>query len=672
MKLIFDLETDGLLKAVSKIHTIVIKNFETKEVFRFRCNDEEDTILDAIDLLSQATVLIGHNILHYDLPVLRKLFEGWDTDAKIDDTLVIARQIVPDLKNRDFARVRRGILPAAMTGSHSLKAWGMRLGMHKGDYADEMKKLGLDPWKQWSQEMEDYCALDVDVTEKLYENCLVDLPPQPAIDMEHDIHDLVGRMERNGFPFDREGAEALANKLRAEMTVLHDKAVETYGYWYAPAKKWVVRAPFELPKNFELKKPYKRPRAEYGEDYSRAVWGDVFVPKKTINRKDPSKPSREAGVPFCPVVRKEFNPGSRDHVIDRLTVVHDWEPVDFTETGRPKLDEKTLKHVSEAIPMAADLAELFFVKKLLGMIAEGAASWLNRYDPDTGAIHASTNTAGAVTRRCSHFGPNIAQVPKVLTDKKKNILYGRAGKYGYECRQLFHVYSGFKQVGVDLAGIELRCLANLCAEFDNGELIQVVLGQDPHQYNMDKTGVESRDIAKRLLYALMYGAGDFKLGFTAYPGLPSSQLTAIGKKLRGQFMEGLPALEKAIAKIKKEAAKGYLHALDDGKVPVRAIYSSLNTRLQSDAAVIAKRWAVFTELNALDNGWQHDWSGDFAMLAFIHDELQNAVRDEDGKPEQFGLWAKQAAIETGLSFGDRFVCPVAADAKLGYNWGDTH
>ena len=66
----------------------------------------------------------------------------------------------PDVRSDDF---KRNYFPKQLIGSHSLKAWGYRIGNNKSDHGE------TEDWSTWSQEMEDYCVQDVEVTKSLYE-----------------------------------------------------------------------------------------------------------------------------------------------------------------------------------------------------------------------------------------------------------------------------------------------------------------------------------------------------------------------------------------------------------------------------------------------------------------------------------------------------------------------
>ena len=111
----------------------------------------------------EADTLAGHNLIGYDLAVLRKLSNGFHTDATVIDTLVLSRLYHPNLMEIDKKRQWRH-MPLQLYGRHSLEAYGYRLGEYKGDFGKN------SDWQQWSQEMQDYMVQDVKVTTKLCEH----------------------------------------------------------------------------------------------------------------------------------------------------------------------------------------------------------------------------------------------------------------------------------------------------------------------------------------------------------------------------------------------------------------------------------------------------------------------------------------------------------------------
>ena len=162
--LVFDIETNGLLHDVSKIHCI--STYDTKEEKTYVYNDQDDetpTIRDGINQIMEADTIAGHNIIGFDLPVLRKLSSKFHTDAELFDTLIMSRLYHPNLMEIDKKRQWRH-MPLQLYGRHSLEAYGYRLGEYKGEFGK------TTDWQEWSQEMQDYMVQDVNVTTKLCEH----------------------------------------------------------------------------------------------------------------------------------------------------------------------------------------------------------------------------------------------------------------------------------------------------------------------------------------------------------------------------------------------------------------------------------------------------------------------------------------------------------------------
>ena len=164
--LVFDIETDGLLDQMNTIHCAVTKDYKTGEVLEYGPRNIE---LFVRSLENQ--VVIGHNILGFDLPAIEKwcamndnLFIGETyPQPKMEvDTLVMSRLLNPD-------RERPKGLPQRV-GPHSLKSWGYRLGIYKGDYGEQD-----GAWDCFSEEMMAYCRQDVEVTSEVYKALLKEM-----------------------------------------------------------------------------------------------------------------------------------------------------------------------------------------------------------------------------------------------------------------------------------------------------------------------------------------------------------------------------------------------------------------------------------------------------------------------------------------------------------------
>ena len=162
--LIFDLEANGLYNDVSQIHCIAYYDESIDQILSF--NDEcpgkgmSSPIVRAIQYIEQASIICGHNIIGYDLPVIKKLYPFFKPSGIVIDTLLLSRLYHPRLMLLDKER-NWPHMPLQLYGRHSLEAYGYRLGEYKGDYGK------TTDWKEWSQELEDYCVQDVAVTKKL-------------------------------------------------------------------------------------------------------------------------------------------------------------------------------------------------------------------------------------------------------------------------------------------------------------------------------------------------------------------------------------------------------------------------------------------------------------------------------------------------------------------------
>jgi len=622
--LVFDCETNGLLDELDTIHCISLQEVDETGAPRgpiLSANDHgtgEMTVRQAVERLKKAKRVVGHNIAGFDIPAIAKVFPDFKVQAYFD-TLLMSTLVYPDLKDRDFkARKKQGanpVLPGKLIGRHALEAWGYRLGRWKGDYAAQMAARGLDPWAQWSQEMDDYCDQDVAVTQALFALLMSKGLPTEAIELEQAVAPILSRQQRYGYLFDQEKARELECILVSRRTALEAELRKVIPPWKVVKRK--------------------------------------FVPKRDDKRRGYVK-----GVEVTTYKDVVFNPASRQHIADRLTAMYGWQPQEFTEKGQPKIDEEVLGALK--FPIIPLLLEHFIVNKRLGQLAEGDEAWLKAIKKD-GRIHGSVNQNAAVTGRMTHSKPNIAQVPKVQHSKEKGILKGQEGGYGFECRSLFCVLTGKLQVGADASGLELRCLAHFMAKHDGGEYAKVILEGDIHSVNQSAAGLPTRDNAKTFIYAFLYGAGDAKLGSIVGKGRQA------GAKLRSKFLAGLPALEKLVRGVKKRAAeKGYLIGLDGRKLHIRSDHAALNTLLQSAGALVMKKALVILDADLQAAGLVPGVHYEF--LANVHDEWQIEV-DED-KAEFVGKTAQAAIRKAGDYFG--FRCPLDGEFKIGRNWAETH
>ena len=587
MRLIFDIETNGFLSEATKIHSIVIKDIDTKQMYSYH----GDKIGRGLYLLSGASLLVGHNILKFDIPVINKLYPEYKIEGDVFDTLLVSRLIWTNRKELDFQMKE---LPLKLAGRHSLEAWGYRLGLRKGEFAK------TNDFANWSEEMQKYCELDVEVTYEFWKLIQKQNYSQEAIKLEHDFARCIYLQEAHGFHFDVASAKKLYASLANRRLELEKSLTSAFPKW----QKYI----------------------------------GTFIPKR-----DNRTLGYKKDVPVKRYKELTFNPNSRDHISDRL-MDKGWKPKEFTPDGKPKVDESILSTLD--FPEAKLLSEHFLIQKRIGQLAEGNNAWL-KLQKD-GIIYGSVITNGANTGRCTHQKPNVAQTPSVGVP------------YGKECRSLFIVPAGFRLIGCDASGLELRCLAHYLGAFDEGSFAKQLLDGDIHSYNQKQIGLPTRDMAKRVIYGVIYGIGDTRLGEVV--GKSSSE----GKRIKTNLFKALPAL-KALRDnvIIATRNKKYLLGLDKRKLIPRSEHSSLNLLIQSCGALIIKMATIILHKKLKEKNYDKDTC---AMVAHVHDELQ--LQCKSAVADEVGTLAVQSIKDAGTHFNLR--CELDAEYKIGNNWADTH
>ena len=458
MRLVADIESDHFLEKMTKIHCIAALDADNPSKSWVFGPGEID---DAIDFLQSADELIFHNGITFDVPAIQKLYPNFSTDGlMLTDTLVLSRLIRADLLERDIKNSwadPESRYPKRLFGSHGLKAWGYRLGVLKGDFGQQTD------WKEWSQEMQDYCVQDVIVTHKLWKHLTSEQWSQKAIRFEHRIAELCHRIGNAGWTFDVPKSGELYAQLALEKSSIQEELTDLFPSWHVD---------------------------------------EEFIPKR-----DNKRLGYIAGEPFIKQREIKFNPNSRKHIEFCLRRKYNWKPKVFTDSGSAKIDETILS--SLPFPEAKRLARSFMLQKRLGMLAEGKNAWMQLVGTD-GKLRHTINPIGSITHRCSSFQPNLQQVPAVRAP------------FGKECRELFTVPNGNVLLGADLSSIELRCLAHYLQ--DGGEFAREVTSGDIHTANMKSMGLSDRNQAKTAVYCMIYGGGNQRLGEIAGKGAAEGRI----------------------------------------------------------------------------------------------------------------------------------------------------
>ena len=594
MRLLFDIETNGLPRqGLDRIHCIVVKDIDKDEIYRFNDTGSGHSITSGLTLLQDAEVLIGQNILGFDIPVITDLYPFFHSSALCYDTLILSRMFYPDRLARDFRDKPIG-MPGKLYGRHSLEAWGYRLGDYKGEFAKSTD------WADWSQEMEDYCEQDVHVVGKLFDLFVEKeaLKYDDAIRLEHDLASIMAKQEWSGWPFDVKKAQQLESVLRTEMDQLADEMRATFPY----------------------------------------VDGGQMTPKVRNSSRGYVKDATLTKL-------KEFNPTSRDHIGWAFMTWRGWEPDQFTDTGRPKIDEGILQSI--ATDEATTFGRILELQKALGQLSDGTNSWLKMVTRD-GRIHHTCQLA-TNTGRNTHSRPNLGQTS---SDPR--------------CRELFGPGEDMVQVGADASGLELRMLGHYLAFYDGGAFADVVVNGDIHQQNADRIGCSRKDV-KTLTYAFIYGASDRKIGLSLDKSLDKEKAVALGQEIRTKFLKAIPGLDQLLKAVNKKAATDVLKGLDGRPIRLQGKkHAALNYLLQSAGAIVCKRWNVIA-FNSFEK-LGYTWDIDYQWLGWIHDEIQLAIQPHLVNDAKFNL--EWSIVQAGEYYNLKV--PLASEAKHGATWADCH
>tara|TARA_X000001382_G_scaffold10166_1_gene7016 strand:+ start:369 stop:2105 length:1737 start_codon:yes stop_codon:yes gene_type:complete len=578
MELVFDIETDGLNPTV--IWCLVAID-ETGDVYKYY----EDTLDEGIKLLQEADKIIGHNIIGYDIPVIKKL-KGVDlyNPNKVVDTLVLSRLFNPTRE-----------------GGHSIAKWGYKLGLPKKDSPE---------WTCFTKEMLDYCEQDVVINNKLFNYLKKESIgfSKESINLEHEVTYLLEKQKRNGFLFDDEKAMMLTSELSSKLKETEDKVHETFKPIWIDDK---IITP-KLKKDGQLSK----------QGLTEQEYNDII--KGTLEQK-----------PFMRKTLQEFNLGSRKQIGQRLQELG-WKPNKFTPTGQAIVDETTLKKITH-IKEAQLIADFLLYQKRLAQVH----SWIDAVDKQDNRVHGSVICTGAITGRMAHRSPNMAQVPAVYSP------------YGKECRSCWTVPEGYKLVGIDASGLELRMLAHYMAD---KEYINEIINGDIHTANQRFAGLKSRDEAKTFIYALVYGAGDEKIGRIIKGSRDA------GKQLRERFLASLPTLRTLKQRVDRASEKKYLKGLDGRKILIRHRHAALNSLLQGGGAIVMKKALTLLDLDLKLN------TIDAKIVANIHDEWQIEVKESQA--DYVGRAGVQAIKDASEYYKMR--CPLDGEYKIGDSWYETH
>src|SRR5262245_39465624 len=574
LRLVFDAEGDGLLETITKFHCLVISAVDNDRVYEHGPGQ----IAEALEHLSRADMLIGHNIQGFDLPALLKLYD-WAPrpECRIIDTLIGGRVILPNLDDLDGEVIGRTKDKAfnKIWGAHSLQAWGARLGL---------AKVGaeLENWAEWTPEIQARCVRDVDINKKYYQFLKPDGYPQDVLELEHVVAAICERISADGAPFDITAAEplrvdwearraALAAPLRAQFPTVKNIGSRQQLGVLLESRGWVP-----------TKRTPKTQKPVIDDELLEALpaifpefigLAEYFVLSRRLGQLATGK---EAWV-------KHVQPNG--HIHGGLVPVG--TPHSRAAHMRPNLAQ--VPNAKKGGRFAAECRRLFrhpgdrvFVCcDQNGLQDRGFAHYLADFDD---GAYARAFAEGAD----QHWATTIALglVPEGAARDKKNEIHTAIREGAKRFRYAFLFGAGALKIGQIMADT-VRAVIAIDADAGN-TLSAKFWAEDKHP---DKDALERT-----------------------------------GKRVLNRFVNATRGLRQLRAKLKiGHRENGWDEGLDGRRIPTHADYKALNRIVTASEAVICKRWLidVYSELCAR---FRYGPDSDVYIALWIHDEIAAVCR----------------------------------------------
>ena len=570
---------------------------------------------------------------------------------KVIDTLVVSR-----------------LIKYQREGGHSLEAYGEKFGV---------KKIGsgIEDFSVFTDELLQRCISDTEINLRVYnylKRWIYDPRFKSALRTEHELERLCSELHDNGFPFDKAGAEALACSLRDRLGPI-DSAIR---HAFPPRARAIREVTPVLTqkgtlslKDFRFLGPEPDLSQFNGGPFTRIEFEDFnpLSPKQVVTRLNEAgwKPTEKTKghLEFLKTLRKNSKPQYEKSVISKENL-KDKDSLEkklqnFAQYGW-KISEENLNTLPDSAPEGArKLREKITLESRLSDIKE----WLSLYNETTGAIHGDFFSIGAWTQRMAHSSPNTANIPVPQHKDNETEFEKLINEINLAMRGLFHAMLGNILVGVDADGIQMRIFAHYV---NDERLIKALIsgkkedGSDIHSVHQRALGSDicrSRDAAKTFIYAWLLGAGIGKVS-QILECSHSAAAQAVDNFLN--FYPGLLELKRS--RIPEDAARGYFTGLDGRLVACDNSHLMLAGYLQNGEKIImaraANRWNKILKKEGIP----------FWFRNFVHDEHQTETIPE------YKNFVASTMIESIVIQGEELNmnCPLAANAKFGLTWAETH
>lgn len=650
--IVLDIETNGLLKPwenedgqpVSKIHCVSVKELGKAETEKSFTNKHEfATYLDGVHCI------VCHNIICYDLPVLKQL--GWIDDYTIEPDTINGRPV----KLVDTYILSRLFNPNRER--HGLEWWGELLGIIKPEVKD---------WRNLTQEQYIHrCVEDVRINEAVYYELVREAGGydwKGSISLEKAFQDVMVRAEWHGFKFDLDKAVELLAHINELMTDIEQKVNSKLPFCDIPKSK--LKAP-----------PVTRWRMDEPGACAVKYFGDlIFAKDDTYWVKHPNGTDYHLGDDGIPplVTQHQMTIANQKDIKQLLLDKYDWKPTfwnfkkdkkgkkvrvngKYTHTSPRFNDVQTkeicpdLERIGRAIDWVHLLCDWLLIRHRRNLLGSPAgAGYVNHprlsYD---GRLPSGMDTIGAATNRVTHRV--VANLPRVAT------------KYGKEIRELFCVSVGKVAVGYDASSLEDVLKAHYVYKYDKGDYAFRISqpGYSAHTENAELWGID-RSQAKTGGYALQFECA--LPTFCKAVGVDKHT----GEKWYNDWWElnyGLKLFREAAVNFwKTKGNKKWVLGLDGRKIACNQEYMVVSRIIQSAGAIVMKRSAVI-----LDR-WIQERGLDADVVCFYHDE--QVVESNSDCAELIAELGVLSITEAGKYYNLKV--ELTGEAKIGANWAEVH
>jgi DNA polymerase I len=607
---VFDVETDGLLEAATRIHCIVVADLDSNRVDEFG----PDQIDAGLARLSEATDLFGHNIVGFDLRVLHRL-HGWvpAPTVTVVDTLITSRLVLANIADLDDQAAANGDPKLGkLRGSHSLRAWGARFGT---------PKVGTDieVWSEWTPELQERCVGDVGITKALCQFLQPGGQPAEALALEHRIAPICEAITAAGIPFDREAAVKLQEQ------------------WTARRKELELRLRQQFPQvtNLNSRQQIARLLEERG-----------WVPEKRSEKTRQPKIDDET---LEDIVQQypEFD-GLAEHYIlgRRLGQLATGKKAWLRHIGPDQRIHGGLIHIGtphhRAKHLEPNLAQVPNPKKGKPLATECRSLFRTGND----WVFVTCDQAGLQDRAFAHY------LTAFDGGAYARAFVGETDTHWTSVQALGLVPAGTARDKENKFHTALREGAK---SFRYGFLF----GAQPK-----RAGCIIRDtIRNAMTVDPDRGSNLFRRFFDGAARPNERTLIQVGGEAKARFEAATPGLRELRENLSRQVQQyGSLPGLDR-RIPVGALYKVHNYAVTSAEAVICKHWLVAVH-DELRERFRYGWDGDVVIVAWTHDEIACCCRPTIAK--QVGEILVRHAKAAGEHFN--FKCPLDADFVVGPSW----